>query len=236
MSVIKHESELRLEQEYQQAVKEGKCTDSLAGYMHTKAKEGLHSKLSASREAIDRWSEEGAVETAGSYSEYVVGIKSAQSTIKELETEPQRLVQAKRAELYKEFDEKVKRNEFSENQRQHFVNTRIDRYIREDEEYLSVKNRLTDARNSYSRCLALKEKWESKNRDIIDAERIRTRRAELMQADPEALRALGIEPEAVSTSVAGSKADDGKGALREALRSIHPSATDAEIENMVKLV
>ena len=83
---------------------------------------------------------------------------------------------------------------------------------------------------------ALKERWEKDNKALLDMERMRSMRSDLMKLDPEALRALGIEPEAVSTSVAGSKADDGKGALREALRSIHPSATDAEIENMVKLV
>lgn len=235
MSVIKHESEIRLEDEYQQAVREGKCTGSLANYMNMKSKEGLSSKLGAQREAIDRWG--GHIrETVDDYSRYIAGVKSAGNIISELEKEPQRLVQEKRAKLYKEFDEKVKRNEFSENQRQHFVNTRIERYICEDEEYLSVKNRLTDARNSYGRCLALKERWEKNNKALLDMERMRTMRSDLMKLDPEALRALGIEPEAVSTPVAGSKADDGKGALREALRSIHPSATDAEIENMVKLV
>ena len=48
--------------------------------------------------------------------------------------------------------------------------------------------------NLYSKSLALKEEWEQENADIIEAERARSRREELLSADPEALRALGITP------------------------------------------
>lgn len=40
----------------------------------------------------------------------------------------------------------------------------------------------------------LKEDWETDNKELIEAERLRTKREELLSADPETLRALGITP------------------------------------------
>lgn len=172
------------------------------------------------------------------YGGLVKAVAKSAKQIKELENKPENLRNAKRVELEKEFDNLVEQGMFSVGDvvsREMYIDRKLLQYM-STPEYIGVTEQLQQARNDLAIFVAKKEEWEQDNADIIEAERIRTKRAELMQADPEALRALGIEPEAVSTPVAGSKADDGKGALREALRSIHPSATDAEIENMVKLV
>lgn len=170
------------------------------------------------------------------YGGLIKELQKAEKRIRELEGEPEKLYSTKRAELEKEYD--TVQYEFNSN-RELWISGEMLKYL-EGEEYKEAKAKLQQARNDYAIYLAKKEEWEQENADIINAERIRTKRAELMQADPEALRALGIEPDPVSTpvygSVSGADADDGKGALREALRSIHPSASDAEIESMVKLV
>lgn len=73
------------------------------------------------------------------------------------------------------------------------------------------------------------------NHDIIEAERQRSKREELLSADPEALRALGITPPPVQ-KVSRAEEDPEFNETLEALRAIHPSATDAEIEQMAKLM
>ncbi|MGN0505790.1 MAG: hypothetical protein ACI4FZ_04470, partial [Lachnospiraceae bacterium] len=178
------------------------------------------------------------------YGGLVKAVAKSSKQIKSLENKPEELRNAMRAKLEEEFADLVEAGMFDERNitaREMYISKKLVEYMSDPAgEYHKVKEELQQARNDYAIYLAKKEEWEQENADIINAERIRTKRAELMQADPEALRALGIEPDPVSTPVAGSAsgadADDGKGALREALRSIHPSASDAEIESMVKLV
>jgi len=170
------------------------------------------------------------------YAGLVKAVARVSKQVKDLEGKPEELLSAKRKALEADYADLVKRG-MQDNNKELWISQELVKYMQDPEgKYREAKIQLQQARNDLAIFVAKKEEWEQDNADIIEAERIRTKRAELMQADPEALRALGIEPEAVSTPVAGSKADDGKGALREALRSIHPFATDAEIENMVKLV
>ena len=170
------------------------------------------------------------------YAGLVKAVARVGKQVEDLEGKPEELLSAKRKALEADYADLVKRG-MQDNNKELWISQELVKYMQDPEgKYREAKIQLQQARNDLAIFVAKKEEWEQDNADIIEAERIRTKRAELMQADPEALRALGIEPEAVSTPVAGSKADDGKGALREALRSIHPSATDAEIENMVKLV
>ena len=84
----------------------------------------------------------------------------------------------------------------------------------------------------------MKTQWEEDNKDIIEAERLRTKREELLSADPEALRALGITPPPVQkVSRAGEvEVDPELKELMEDLRANHPFATDAELEKMAKLM
>ena len=170
------------------------------------------------------------------YAGLVKAVARVSKQVKDLEGKPEELLSAKRKALEAEYADLVKRG-MQDNNKELWISQELVKYMQDPEgKYREAKLQLQQAKADLDIFLKRKEIWEQDNADIIDAERMRTKRAELMQADPEALRALGIEPEAVSTPVAGSKADDGKGALREALRSIHPHAADAEIENMLKLV
>lgn len=170
------------------------------------------------------------------YAGLVKAVAKAGMQVEALEGKPTELLSAKRKALEAEYADLIKRG-MEDNNKELWISQELVKYMQDPEgEYREVKSQLQQAKTDLDIFLERKKIWEQDNADIIDAERMRTRRAELMQADPEALRALGIEPEAVSTPVAGTKADDGKGALREALKSIHPFATNEEIENMVKLV
>lgn len=172
------------------------------------------------------------------YGGLVKAVAKSAKQIRDLENKPEELKNAMRAKLEEEFEDLIEQGMFDVRDlasRELYISKQLIAYMNTPE-YVEVNEKLRQAKEDYSIYLAKKEEWEQENADIINAERIRTKRAELMQADPEALRALGIEPEVVDAPVAGIKADDGKGALREALRSIHPSASDAEIESMVKLV
>lgn len=106
---------------------------------------------------------------------------------------------------------------YSESSRLLWVARGLEKFIQSDE-YKRVKNDLKDATNLYSKSLALKEEWEQENADIIEAERARSRREELLSADPDALRALGITPPPVQ-KVSRSEEDPEVNETLEALRS-----------------
>lgn len=221
---LKTDTELEWEKKY------GGKTDA---EMNSIVRESIHRKFD---EAVAR-SEQKQAEIEAKYNlpygGLVKAVANSEKQIKALEGKPQELLSAKRAELEAEYDDLVMRG-FVNTNKELWISNKLLPYM-SDPEYIEAKDKLQQAQKDYAVYLAKKEEWEQENADIIKAERIRTKRAELMQADPEALRALGIEPEAENTdSKAGN--DDGKDPLREALRSIHPSASDAEIESMVKLV
>jgi hypothetical protein len=223
---LKTDTELEWEKKY------GGKTDAEMNYI---VRESIHRKFD---EAVAR-SEQKQAEIEAKYNlpygGLVKAVANSEKQIKALEGKPQELLSAKRAELEAEYDDLVMRG-FQDTNKELWISTKLLPYMTANSgEYRKAKADLQQAQKDYAVYLAKKEEWEQENADIIKAERIRTKRAELMQADPEALRALGIEPEAENTdSKAGN--DDGKDPLREALRSIHPSASDAEIESMVKLV
>lgn len=170
------------------------------------------------------------------YGSLVRAITKAEKQIEELKDKPKDLLSAKRKELEKKYDA-VERGRFSN--KELWISQELLKYMENrDGEYMQVKNQLQQARNDYAIFLAKKEEWEQDYANIIEAERVRTKRAELLQADPEALRALGIAPEVVQAPKAkkDTPENDGNEALRSALRALHPSASDTEIDSMVKLV
>lgn len=207
-------------------------------------KQGIQKKFDEARARAEQRQAEQEAKYNLPYGGLVKAVAKSSKQIKSLENKPEELRKAMRAKLEEEFADLVEAGMFDERNvtaREMYISKKLVEYMGDPAgEYLKVTEELQQARNDYAIYLAKKEEWEQENADIINAERIRTKRAELMQADPEALRALGIEPDPVSTpvygSVSGADTDDGKEALREALRSIHPSASDAEIESMVKLV
>ncbi len=135
------------------------------------------------------------------YGELVRAIANTEKQIKDLENIPENLLSAKRKAIEAEYDELVKRGMPDVN-KELWVSEEMVKYMKPvDGEYRTAKAELQQARNDLAIFLAKKEEWEQENSDIIEAERMRTRRAELLQVEPEALRALGIEP-----AVAGAKA------------------------------
>lgn len=123
---------------------------------------------------------------------------------------------------------------YSESRREHWISQKLSEYSW-SEEYQTARDNLMEAVKALDKYDDLKKLWEKKNHDIIEAERQRSKREELLSADPEALRALGITPPPVQ-KVSRAEEDPEFNETLEALRAIHPSATDAEIEQMAKLM
>ncbi len=162
---------------------------------------GLASKLGAYR-AMKKPTEDNTPVMA--YPQIVKTLSEARVTIAKLSSVPEQLMDAKRKALNEEFDTELKKEDVKyrgalELRRGDWVNTRLREYLKTDKEYLQKKEELDRALYLFSMCSELKEKWEAENADIIEAEKIRSRRAELMQADPETLKALGITPDPVYT-------------------------------------
>lgn len=100
---------------------------------------------------------------------------------------------AKKLELEAEFDTLVKRRMFSEHLRGEWIAKELYKYL-SSEEYTSVVDEIKTVTANLAEYSEIKTQWEEDNKDIIEAERLRTKREELLSADPEALRALGITP------------------------------------------
>ena len=126
---------------------------------------------------------------------------------------------------------------FNEHLRGEWVAKELYKYLF-SEEYTSVVDEVKTVTANLAEYSEMKTQWEEDNKDIIEAERLRTKREELLSADPEALRTLGITPPPVQkVSRAGeAEVDPELKELMEDLRAIHPSATDAELEKMAKLM
>ncbi len=196
----------------------------------------LSGKFSAYHARIVEEAErEKAEEKSLTYPQIVKAIPEALKRVEQYKDMPKALQEKKKSSLNKQFTTEVKYEREFESNRELWVSDKLLKWMETDPEYLQAKQEFTLATNDYSKYVYLKEKWEKDHADIIKAEKDRSARAELMQADPETLRALGITPEVVVAPVEKT-ADDGKSSLREALRAIHPSASDVDIENMVKQV
>ena len=229
--------EREFRKEYEQAVLSGATIDSMAGWMNSNAKKGIRTKLAG---RLEKLIEQEAVKPT--YGEIIKTISKAKADIEKLKEQPEKLVAKQRKELNEKFDDLVDDELYDESNRDLWVAGEMNKFLVSDE-YLNAKNDLKDATNLYSKSLALKEEWEQENADIIEAERARSRREELLSADPEALRALGITPPPVQTVSGAEEAEEAEEdselteltELKEALRSIHPSATEAELESMAKL-
>lgn len=220
-----------LRQKYERAVASGATTDSMAGWMNAQSKKGLKSKMAGRIEK--RIEEESKKPT---YGEIIKAISQARADIEKYKDQPDKLVQAQRKKANEEFDDLVDNNLYSETDRALWVAGRIDEYLN-SEEYRNAKDLFRDATNRYSKGVALKEEWEQENADIIEAERVRSKREELLSADPEALRALGITPPPeVEEDHSTTQRDIELEENIEALRSIHPSATDAELRKLANRI
>ena len=137
------------------------------------------------------------------YGELVKKIKKLAPHIKELEEKLLSLRDRKKEALNKEFDAEIEKGSFMPSGRELWVSERLLQYFGSDE-YTEVKNELSQARNDYAKFVSKKEERKAELAPIIEAERYRTMRAELLQADPEELRELGIDP-AVSGIHTGGK-------------------------------
>ncbi len=217
---MRHPSEVEWEEKYGNMSEQER--DALV-------RKSLSERLSAMRENML----EEKVEL--SYPEIVKAIPEVLSKINALKDKPEQMREAMIAKLNKEFDKEVKFGRWLESSRFKYVNTKVCAYMG-TEEYLSVKEELAHASKEYAQLLSDKENWERENADIIEAERVRTKRAELLSADPETLKALGITPDPsfVSTAIQHPNLSDEEKENLDALRSIHPYATDAELRGMLR--
>lgn len=173
------------------------------------------------------------------YGEIIKAVNSARKRISDLEEKTQKLRGDKRAELSKQYEHLAKYGRAPMSDKEIWISIQLVNYMENSEsDFYKVKADLATARKDLAIYLARKEQKEKDLADVIEAERYRTRRAELLSADPEALRALGIEPIISATSatpatkIEGSKAEE----LRAALKGVHPSASDSEIEGMLSSV
>lgn len=226
----------QLRKEFEQAVSSGSTkATNMAEYMNERAKAGVRNKITIHlQEQADREAEANK-NKPHTYGEIIKTAKKAKADMERLKDEPQRLAEEQRKKLNKAFDELVENELFSNSgtNRALWVAGKMEKFL-QSEEYLTAKYDLRDATNLYAECLALKEQWEQDNADIIEAERVRSKREELLSADPETLRALGITPVAGASKKSGAKSEDTEmGEKEKALRAIHPSATDAEIKAML---
>lgn len=129
------------------------------------------------------------------YGEIIKALSKAGKQVKNLESKPEELRKAKKEELEKEYADLAKRG-MQDSNKELWICGKLQKYMSSGE-YCTAKAELEQARNDYAIYLAKKEEWEQENADIIETERIRSKRLELLQAEPEALRALGINPDVV---------------------------------------
>lgn len=233
---MEHPKDREFRKAYEKAVASGDAQGSMANWMNDNAKNGLVKKLDVYCEHISARMEAEKKEPH-TYGEIVRAIAKANDDIAKYKGVPERLLKEQRVKLNKQFDDLVDRDMYSESRREHWISQKLSEYFW-SEEYQTARDNLREAVKALDKYDDLKKIWEKKNHDIIEAERQRSKREELLSADPEALRALGITPPPVQkVSRAGeAEVDPELKELMEDLRAIHPSATDAELEKMAKLM
>ena len=234
---MEHPEDYELRKRYEADRASGIATDSMANWMTKTAFKGLTTKLEAYRERIIAQVEEERRKEPHTYGDFIREIAKANSDIAKYKDVPENLQNSYRKKLNKQFDDLVDRGYFSESSRGDWVNKELSNYMW-SEEYQTARDNVREATKRLRKYEKLKEDWETANETLIKAERLRTKREELLSADPEALRALGITPPPVQkVSRAGeAEVDPELKELMEDLRAIHPSATDAELEKMAKLM
>lgn len=234
---MEHPEDYELRKRYEADRASGIATDSMAKWMTETAFKGLTTKLEAYRERIIAQVEEERRKESHTYGDFIREIAKANSDIAKYKDVPENLQNSYRKKLNKQFDDLVDRGYFSESYRGDWVNKELSNYMW-SEEYQTARDNVREATKRLRKYEKLKEDWETDNKELIEAERLRTKREELLSADPEALRALGIAPPPVQkVSRAGeAEVDPELKELMEDLRAIHPSATDAELEKMAKLM
>lgn len=231
---MEHPKDREFRKAYEKAVASGDAQGSMANWMNDNAKNGLVKKLDAYCEHISARMEAEEKKEPHTYGEIVRAIAKANDDIAKYKGVPERLLKEQRVKLNKQFDDLVDRGMYSESRREHWISQKLSEYFW-SEEYRAARDNLMEAVKALDKYDDLKKIWEKKNHDIIEAERQRSKREELLSADPEALRALGITPPPVQ-KVSRAEEDPEFNETLEALRAIHPSATDAEIEQMAKLM
>lgn len=234
---MEHSEDYKLRKRYEADRASGIATGSMAQWMNATAFKGLTTKLEAYTERIISQIEEERRKEPHTYGDFIREIAKANSDIAKYKDVPENLQNSYRVKLNKQFDDLVDRGYFSERSRGEWISRELSNYLW-SEEYKTAKDNLSEATKRLRKYEKLKEDWETDNKELIEAERLRTKREELLSADPEALRALGITPLPVQkVSRAGEAEVDPKlKELMEDLRAIHPSATDAELEKMAKLM
>lgn len=175
------------------------------------------------------------------FNELVKAVAKAEKQVEALKGKPEEFLSAKRKELENEYKSLVNAGMFDERdtvQKELFISEKLVMYMGDSAgEYRKVKSELQSVERDLSIFRENVEQWKVDHADIIKAEQIRTMRDELMRTDPAVLKVMGITVDPAYTPVSTVTVEaDPKDSLRNALRAIHPSATDAEIEGMVKLV
>ena len=114
------------------------------------------------------------------YGGLVKAVAKTGKQVKDLEGKPENLISAKRKDLEVEYADLVMRG-MPDTNKELWISEKLVKYMQEPEgEYREAKIQLQQARNDLAIFLAKKESWEQENADIIEAERMRTKRAELL--------------------------------------------------------
>ena len=210
---LKTDEELRMEKDYWS--KSDNEKDAIVGKM-------IHKKFTGYWGAQSERKAEHDAKYNLPYGDLVRAVEKTTKKIAELKNKPENLLKAERERLLKEYENLVKRGMAPVSNTEIWIAKDVENFIlASDGEYRKAKNELVQAEKDLEIYLEKKAQWEIENADIIRAERIRTKRAELLQADPEALRALGIEPTVVSHSVHSRKtektADEERNAILKSL-------------------
>lgn len=163
------------------------------------ALQGIGKKFDEMRLRAEQEQEEYNAKYNLPYGGLVKAVAKSAKQIEALAGKPEELRNAMRAKLNEEFDDLVEAGMFDKRNttaRELYISKKLVAYMDDSTgDYFKAKMELQQAQKDHAIYLAKKEEWEQENADIINAERMRTKRAELMQADPEALRALGIDPD-----------------------------------------
>lgn len=190
---MEHPEDYKLRKRYEADRASGIAPGSMAQWMNDTAFKGLTTKLEAHRERIIAQVEEERGKEPHTYGDFIREIAKANSDIAKYKDVPENLQNSYRVKLNKQFDDLVDRGYFSERSRGEWISRELSNYLW-SEEYKTAKDNLSEATKRLRKYEKLKEDWETDNKELIEAERLRTKREELLSADPETLRALGITP------------------------------------------
>lgn len=190
---MEHPEDYKLRKRYEADRASGIAPGSMAQWMNDTAFKGFTTKLEAPRERIIAQVEEERRKEPHTYGDFIREIAKANSDIAKYKDVPENLQNSYRVKLNKQFDDLVDRGYFSERSRGEWISRELSNYLW-SEEYKTAKDNLSEATKRLRKYEKLKEDWETDNKELIEAERLRTKREELLSADPETLRALGITP------------------------------------------